>query len=160
MDGHGNLLPEKGLSAVQGEDNDPGAQTGRPGAVGLVRGLLGGTSSPAVLFRGLTPPRTRRGQDGRYRPSTSFQKSAAGLSLIRSRVGSERRTSASRSRWKSQKSSFSRIPFNGDRSVTGEPDSVRTVKGMPASGDRSETCVLMRLNLVRGMPLSGDRSEM
>ena len=36
---------------VQGEDNDPGAQTERPGAVGAVRQLLGGTlsfSTPAT----------------------------------------------------------------------------------------------------------------
>jgi hypothetical protein len=37
------------------EDNEPGAQTERPGAVGPVRGLLGGTTSPAALFQPLTP---------------------------------------------------------------------------------------------------------
>src|SRR5262249_32945084 len=90
--GHGKTPPGEGWSAIQWEDNEPGAQTGRPGAVGPVRGLLGGTTSPAALLRGLTPLRPRRSQGGRYRPSTSFQKSAAGLSLIRSRVVSERRT--------------------------------------------------------------------
>src|SRR5262249_12446862 len=42
------VLPSKRWSAIQCEDNDPGAQTVRPGAVGPVRGLLGGTSSPAA----------------------------------------------------------------------------------------------------------------
>src|SRR5262249_23099591 len=41
------------------------AQTGRPGAVGPVRELLGGTTSPAALLRGLTSLRVQRCQGGR-----------------------------------------------------------------------------------------------
>ena len=47
--GHGKSPPGVGWSAVQWEDNDPSAQTGRTDAVGPVRGLLGGTTSPAAL---------------------------------------------------------------------------------------------------------------
>src|SRR5262249_39628821 len=48
--GDGERSPPKvGWPAVQWEDNEPGAQTGRPGAVGPVRGLLGGTTSPAAF---------------------------------------------------------------------------------------------------------------
>jgi hypothetical protein len=36
-------------SAVQWKDNEPGAQTEHPGAVGPVGTLLGGTASPAAF---------------------------------------------------------------------------------------------------------------
>src|SRR5262249_33982252 len=56
--------PRAVWSAVQWEDNEPGAQTVRPGAAGPVRGLLGGTTSPAALFQPLNSfpdsPRARR----------------------------------------------------------------------------------------------------
>src|SRR5262249_34299172 len=48
--GHGKSPRRAGWSAVSCEDNEPGAQTGRPGAVGPVRGLLGGTTAPAALI--------------------------------------------------------------------------------------------------------------
>src|SRR5262249_7833369 len=48
---HGKAPPRAVWSAIQWEDNDPGAQTVRPGAAGPVRGLLGGTTSPAALFQ-------------------------------------------------------------------------------------------------------------
>jgi hypothetical protein len=40
----------KRWSAIQWEDNEPGAQTVRSDAVGPVRGLLGGAASPAALI--------------------------------------------------------------------------------------------------------------
>src|SRR5262249_10248945 len=51
---HGKSPPNAAWSAIHWEDNDPGAQTGRPDAVGPVRGLLGGRTSPAALFQTLT----------------------------------------------------------------------------------------------------------
>src|SRR5262249_19066430 len=48
--GHGKSPSTQGWSAIQWKDNEPGAQTERPGAVGPVRGLLGGTTSSAALF--------------------------------------------------------------------------------------------------------------
>src|SRR5262249_56001545 len=48
---HGKSAPKEGWSAIQWEDSEPGAQTVRPGAVGPVRGLLGGRTSPATLFQ-------------------------------------------------------------------------------------------------------------
>ena len=73
-------------------DNEPGAQTGRPGAVAPVRGLLGGTTSPAALFHSVLVPRYVRGPDVRYFfPATSFQKSAAGFLLISVSPGIERK---------------------------------------------------------------------
>src|SRR5262249_36561770 len=38
-DGHGNSPPREGWPAIQWEDSEPGAQTGRPGAAGSVRGV-------------------------------------------------------------------------------------------------------------------------
>src|SRR5262245_7211099 len=49
----GNLLPAGCGLRYTGRNNDPGAQTGRPGAVGPVGGLLGGTTPPAALFHRL-----------------------------------------------------------------------------------------------------------
>src|SRR5262249_12765604 len=57
---HENAPPRKRWFAVQWEDNEPGAQTERPGAVGPVRWVLGGATSPAALFHRLSWPRSRR----------------------------------------------------------------------------------------------------
>src|SRR5262249_51189679 len=101
--------PRAMWSAIPWEDNEPGAQTVHPGAVGPVRELLGGRTSPAALFQPLNSfqdsPRVRlrrallktcrvRGCDGRYLPSTSFQNSATGFSLIRSSPANDRTNSA------------------------------------------------------------------
>src|SRR5262249_41353853 len=113
------------------------AQTERLGAVGPVRGLPGGTTSLTALFRGLTLLRGQRDSGGRSRPSPSFQKSAAGLSSIRSRVVSERRTAVSRSRRKSQKGSTRGIPFGGARSDSaGLFSQLSAFSGSPRRGDR------------------------
>src|SRR6516162_5551372 len=48
---HGDFPRSATWSAVSCEDNEPSAQTGRPGAVRPVRGLLGGFCSPAALFQ-------------------------------------------------------------------------------------------------------------
>src|SRR5262245_20218369 len=50
---HAKAPPTKRWLAIQWEDNEPGAQTECPGAVRPVRGLLGGTTSPAALFHRL-----------------------------------------------------------------------------------------------------------
>src|SRR5262245_661750 len=60
----GNLLPQVWWSAIQWEDNEPGAQTVRPGAVGPVRELLGGANSPAALFQLLTLSRSLLADSG------------------------------------------------------------------------------------------------
>src|SRR5947207_2370289 len=53
--GHGKFPPQVGWSAIRWEDNELGAQTGRPGAVGPVR-LLGGATAPAALVHRPLPP--------------------------------------------------------------------------------------------------------
>src|SRR5262249_61324601 len=62
--GHRKSPPKAMWPAVEWEDNDPGAQTVRPGAAGPVRGLLGGRTPPAALFQPLNSfqdsPRARR----------------------------------------------------------------------------------------------------
>src|SRR5262249_23565541 len=50
---HRNFLPERGSLRYHGRTTAPGAQTERPGAVGPVRGLLGGTTSPAAFLQGI-----------------------------------------------------------------------------------------------------------
>jgi hypothetical protein len=45
------------------KNSGPGAQTERSGAVGPVRGLLGGTTSPAAFFHPLALLRYMRGSD-------------------------------------------------------------------------------------------------
>src|SRR5262249_15525022 len=58
----GNLLPERVGLRYHGWDSVPGAQTERPDAVGPVRGLLGGTTSPAAFLWGTLA--SCPGQDG------------------------------------------------------------------------------------------------
>src|SRR5262249_26410151 len=55
---HGKSPAKAMWSAVQWEDSEPGAQTVRPGAVGPVRELLGGATSPAALSQPLTLSRS------------------------------------------------------------------------------------------------------
>src|SRR5262245_2609851 len=139
---HAKAPPTKRWFAIQWEDNEPDAQTVRPGAVWPVRGLLGGTTSPAALFHWLIIAFCVRGATRAvwpYLPSTSFQNSAADLPLIVSRVLNERRNSASRSRRKSHLMSLSGIPSSGDVSVTPVPTHHNTCRGIPCSGDRSAT---------------------
>ena len=113
------------------------------GSSGTTWPCLSGRYSPGWSKPASTqPPQgTDQGFGGGTLP-TSFQNWATGLSLIVSRVLSERRISVSLSGRKSHHSRLRGIPFREDKFATLVPLQLKETKRMPFKGDRSATWVL------------------